>query len=134
ALLAFAISVHAKSPVKGEHAVIANNFDCSSEVATLQLMETDGLVSCIVVADVKDPQTKRVLIPRGSRLAGEKSQGHVHWIRWVTPDGLTVSDAQSKSPLLISAIKRPITDEDRYSYQVFSVKVLPAVPVATESK
>jgi hypothetical protein len=134
ALLAFAVAVSAESPVKVEHAVIANNFDCASETQTWQLIETDGPVSCRVVADVRDPKTGHVLIPRGSRFAGERSNGHVQWSRWVTPDGLMVSDAQSTSALFTSAIKRPIIDEERYSYQMFSVRALRAVPVVTESR
>jgi hypothetical protein len=46
ALLAFAVAVSAESPVKVEHAVIANNFDCAIEIQTWQLIETDGPVSC----------------------------------------------------------------------------------------
>lgn len=134
ALLAFAVAANAESPVKVEHALIANNFDCASEIQTWQLIETDGPVSCRVVADVKDPKTGHVVIPRGSRFAGERSNGHVLWSRWVTPDGLMVSDAQSTSPLFTSAIKRPLIDEQRYSYQMFSVRALRAVPVVIESR
>lgn len=62
-----------------------------------------GMVTCTVIQDVYSHNTKKPVVPHGSKLVGEIKSGQLVWASWTTPTGINVrADAAGTKPYLVS--------------------------------